>query len=109
MSSFEALAKQLQEKSATFGTQIDRVKRLNTEMREKVDAFVNALTALRSTVLVDTAVPRCGICVTRVRSHCFVPCGHVVCDSCSRRANQRNPPRCFTCRQTIQDTQRIYL
>ena len=108
-SSFEGIAKLLHEKATNFGTQIELISKLNTEMREKIDAFLTALQTIRGSIFVDTAVVKCSICYTRERTQAFVPCGHVVCRNCSQRASARNPPRCFTCRAPIQETHRIFL
>ena len=109
MSSFEGLVKLLHEKGTSFSTHIERVKRLNDELQAKAAAFLSAIDSLKGSMMVDTATPKCAICFTRPRERCFVPCGHVVCSNCAQRANQRNPPRCFTCRQPVQDTIRIFL
>ena len=107
--SFEGIAKLLREKATNFGTQIELISKLNTEMRDKIDAFLNALQTVQGSIFIDTNTPKCTICYTRERTHTFLPCGHVVCRNCSQRASTRNPPRCFTCRQPIQETHRIFL
>jgi hypothetical protein len=49
------------------------------------------------------AEPVCCICMTEVASTVFVPCGHIFCMNCSKRATQ-----CHVCRQAVTTKVRLY-
>ena len=105
--SFEGLAKRMHSKSEAFGTEMEKIRTLNSDLKHKIEQLLSSLGALKGHVLIDTQDKKCAICYTRARTHAFVPCGHITCQSCSRRAAQRN--RCFTCRQPVEATLRVYL
>ena len=106
---FEAIAKMLHEKSSSFAAEIEKIQKVNSDMKAKIQKFLIGLESMKQTLHPSRGQSKCAICFTRERQAVFVPCGHVVCSSCSSRALNRNPPRCFTCRTPIQDALRIYL
>ena len=108
MSSFTDVAKLLHEKSSSLDQELDKVKTANLEMRTKVESFMQTLDQVKSTMQANPT-PKCSICYSRSRTHAFIPCGHIVCQNCSRRATQRSTPRCFTCRSAVDDVIKVYV
>lgn len=108
-SSFSEVAKILHAKSSSLEQELDKVKTANLEMRTKVEKFIQTLDEVKTTMCANSTTLKCSICYSRGRSHAFIPCGHLVCQSCSRRAQTRTPPRCFTCRSGVDDIIRVYV
>jgi len=104
---FEDSIRTWQKKSVEFDGFLANVKNLNSELAERSDKLLLAITELVGNVSADTT-KLCAVCYTRERTH-VLGCGHVLCGSCCDRAKRRNPPRCFTCRQPIEQIIRIYL
>ncbi|CAK9179881.1 unnamed protein product [Ilex paraguariensis] len=51
----------------------------------------------------------CVICLVRRRRSAFIPCGHLVCcQRCAQSVECEEAPTCPVCRQTIQNSVRIY-
>ena len=48
----------------------------------------------------------CTICFEETRDHCLNPCGHLMCESCSKRCLQDH--KCFVCRGEPENSIKIY-
>ena len=52
----------------------------------------------------------CQVCMARAKDTALVPCGHVLCADCVKRANEeRIVEECPVCRETVQSTMRVYI
>lgn len=50
---------------------------------------------------------KCKVCWDTETNYCFVPCGHLICDSCGQHAEGEK--RCPFCQQEVDRLQRIYI
>ena len=102
--SYEDATKKMVELADRLGGHIDKLKTANDSLREKALAV---LEALREMVGVTVPTPNlCGVCFTRAKTHAFTPCGHIHCEPCARRGNNRR--RCHVCRARVEDLIRVY-
>ena len=106
--SYEELLATVREKAVEFDAHLCRAKKANDELVCKSEKAINTLKELMGTVRVKPT-KTCTVCYTRDLSTCLVPCGHIFCDNCAARARQRNPAKCFTCRQRIDDSLKVYV
>ena len=105
--SISKVAKIFSEKSQNLEKELDKIKHLNEMVRSNVAQFVAAINKTQK-ALNGTPEDKCPICCSRDRNYAFVPCGHIVCSVCCRRA-QRSESKCFTCRTNIENIIRIYI
>ena len=89
-------------KARLFDTQLQNLKTLNQELIIKSENIITSLNKIVSKIN-----NKCTVCYTRDRNVVFQPCGHCFCSSCADRATSRN--RCFTCRQNITNSFKIFL
>jgi len=106
---YTELVRNILEKSKDFDEHLTRIKTLNDGLMNRSEKLLSELGGLLEKVVKKETPPKCGICFTRLKTHCFVPCGHLVsCYQCSERAKNRQNARCFICRAGITDTIRVY-
>lgn len=89
------------DKAKSFNTQLENLKQLNLELIQKSESIISFLDKIKK-----PSQLKCTVCWTRPKKIAFIPCGHSLCESCSARAVNRN--RCFTCRQRIDATLRLF-
>ncbi len=73
---------------------------------EKITELETNLNVVSHMITDENSENKCQICYSRTRTHCLVPCGHLVCTACTSRAQTRS--RCFTCRAQIETIQRVF-
>ena len=106
---YTELVRNILEQSKEFDEQLTRIKTLNDGLMNRSEKLLTELAGLLERVCKKDDPPKCGVCFTRLKTHCFVPCGHLVaCYQCSERAKSRSNPRCFLCRAPITDTIRVF-
>ena len=95
------LAEKLREKAHELDSTLRGLTSVNTDLISKCDAALHALKGLKK-----SERKLCTVCHENELSHCFIPCGHTYCETCSTRGSRRG--RCFACRGTIERAIKIY-
>ena len=103
--SYEDTVKAVLTRATEFDVRLSRAKKLNSELQAKCEKVLQSIVELVGAVNVHKK-KTCSVCYTRELTTTLIPCGHVFCDSCCERAKRTN--RCFTCRQRIDDSMRVY-
>ena len=103
--SYEDSVKAMLCKATEFDVRLNKVQKLNSELAAKAEKTLQSITELVGAVNVHKK-KTCSVCYTRELTSTLIPCGHVFCDSCCERAARSN--RCFTCRQRIESSMRVY-
>ena len=103
--SYEDIVKVVLTKSTEFDVRLARARKLNSELQAKCEKVLQSISDLVGTVNVHKK-KTCSVCYTRELTSTLIPCGHIFCDSCCERAARSN--RCFTCRQRIESSMRVY-
>ena len=105
--SISRIAKLFSEKSEILDREFVKINQLNEKIRSDVSQFVAAIHNIKK-ALSATPDNKCSICCSRDRNYAFIPCGHICCSVCCRRA-QRSEAKCFTCRTKIENIVRVYI
>ena len=101
-SSIEELCTKMKQKTEEFEKHLNTLSSINTDLKVKSTKMLEVLNEV-----VGDSKKTCSVCYTRQSSFACLPCGHVFCESCAQRAQNRG--RCFICRIRVESFVKIFL
>ena len=101
-SSIEELCTKMKQKTEEFEKHLNTLSSINNDLKIKSTKMLEVLNEV-----VGDSKKTCSVCYTRQSSFACLPCGHVFCESCAQRAQNRG--RCFICRIRVESFVKIFL